>query len=710
MRGILVSLAALTLAGLSLGQAPTAGPKIDTSRGDALRDAYFRKQVEVISGQQLAGVKSKEDWESRKPELRRQLLEMFGLWPLPARTDMKPTVTGTIDLDDVVVEKLHFQSMPGLYVTGNLYRPKKVTDKLPAVLYVCGHATSKAPDGSPTGSKVPYQRHPLWFARNGYVSLVIDTLQLGEIEGIHHGLYTYGMWWWQTLGYTPAGIETWNGMRALDYLASRPEVDGKRLGVTGRSGGGATSWWLAAVDERVQCAVPVAGLSDLKGHVVESQGARKTGAIEGHCDCMYFVNTYRWDFETLISLCAPRPVLLGNSDDDDIFPVAGYRRPAEKAKAIYALYGAGDKFQLMETKGKHVDTPELRRGAFEWFNRHLKKETKAIDDPDTKPIAPQELKVFDKIPADATNKIIHELFRRPARPELPEVPAVAKQWWPAQRELWLKELKEKCFRGWPGKPADLAVKPVEEIVADGVRLRAWDFTSEEEVPLRVWVMTAEKVTKPTLLVLDVLDEPAWEKWCAGLGPKFQKSLGALSEVPRDDKMFEQNRSVMEKFKWGFAAIAPRGIGPTRWNETGPGGKPTPHILRRFGLLGQTLDGQRVWDVRRAVAALGTVENLKGVDRWLQGKGPAAGIALYAGLFEPEVKRFDLWYPSPSHAEGPTFLNVRTILDMPQAVALAASRKVMLYVEKEADKTAWAWPAGLEERLEAKFLQLRVVGK
>lgn len=707
MRGILVTLGVAVLAGLALAQPPEK--KLDTSRGDALRDGYFRRQVEAIAGRQLVGVKSKDDWEARKPELRRQLLEMFGLWPLPPRTDLQATVTGSLEHEDVVVEKLHFQSMPGLYVTANLYRPKKVEGKLPAVLYVCGHG-NRVVDGVSYGSKVPYQRHPLWFARNGYVALVVDTLQLGEIEGIHHGLYRHGMWWWQTLGYTPAGIETWNGMRALDYLQSRPEVDGKRLGVTGRSGGGATSWWLAAADERVAAAVPVAGLADLHGHVVEGQGSRKTGAIEGHCDCMYFSNTYRWDFDTLIALCAPRPVLLGNSDDDDIFPVAGYRRPAARAKAVYDLYGAGDRLQLLETKGKHVDTPELRQGAFAWMNRWLKNETKPIDDPDLPPLTPQQLKVYDRPPDDATNKIVHELFRRPARAELPTLPAVVKEWWPGQRDRWLAALREKSFRGWPEKVPDLNVKPAEEIVADGVRLRAWDFTSEDGVELRVWLATAETVAKPSLLVLAVADEPAWERWCAGLGPTFQKSLQALSEVPRDDAMFDQNRRAMRTQGWAFGLIAPRGVGPTRWDDLGRDGKPTPHVARRFWLLGQTLDGQRVWDVRRAIAALGTIDGLKDVPRWLQGKRTAAGVALYAALFEPAVARLDLWDLPTTHADGPTFLNVRTILDVPQAVAMAAPRPVNLYVEKDADRAAWEWPSRLAERLGTKFLTVRTVGK
>ena len=98
------------------------------------------------------------------------------------------------------------------------------------------------------------------------------------------------------------------------------------------------------------------------------------------------------------------------------------------------------------------------------------------------------------------------------------------------------------------------------------------------------------------------------------------------------------------------------------------------------LIGQTLDGQRTWDVRRGLAVLRTVGDLKGAPLWLQGKGDMAGLVLYAGLFEPDVARFDLWSPPASHRQGPTFLNVRRVLDMPQAVALAFPRSVRLYVK------------------------------
>jgi hypothetical protein len=683
-----------------------ADPKPDTRRGDQMLDKYFRSQVKQIAGACLADIKTKEDWEKKRPELRRQFLDMMGLWPLPARTALKPVVTGKLDGDDFTVEKLHFQSLPGLYVTGNLYVPKKAKLPAPAILYVCGHSKVADKDVS-YGNKVHYQHHGVWFAQHGYVCLIVDTLQLGELPGIHHGTYRRNMWWWQTLSYTPAGIECWNGMRALDYLESRKEVDAKGIGVTGRSGGGATSWWVAAADDRVKCIIPVAGIADLYSHVVEGVAPQyRKGVINGHCDCMYFVNTYRWDFAMVAALCAPRPLMLGNSDADAIFPEPGVRRLAAKVKRIYELYGAGDKFTVLITSGPHKDTPELRRGAFGWMNRWLKDDKSDVIDSDRKPFTREQLKVLAKQPADAIDATVHETFIKPARPVLPGSPEAIQKWWPGKSREWLAALKAKAFHGWPEKAPALNVRPVEEVKHQGVRLRAFDFTSEEGVDLRVWLLTAEKVDKPTLVVLTAVDEHGWREWVKELGPAFQKSL-QLDQPPQfDEAKFAQNRKALESHKWAFAAVAPRGIGPTRWAEAGTSAD--NHIRRRFALLGQTLDGQRVWDVRRALAVLRGLADLKETPPWLQGKGDMAGVVLYAGLFEPSVARLDLWHPPASHRQGPTFLNVRRILDTPQALALAFPKSIRLYVKDDAEAKAWEWPLALQKALGKEFLKIRRV--
>jgi hypothetical protein len=683
-----------------------ADPPPDTSRGDRMLDAYFRHQTQRIADACLADIKTKADWERKRPELRRQFLDMVGLWPLPPRTELKPVVTGKIEAEAFTIEKLHFQSSPGLYITANLYVPKQAKFPAPAVLYVCGHGNTVV-DQVSYGSKVNYQHHPAWFAEHGYVCMILDTLELGEIRGEHHGTSRAGMWWWQTLGYTPAGIECWNGMRALDYLESRREVDPKRLGVTGRSGGGATSWWIAAADDRPQCIIPVAGIADLQAHVVEGIAPRfRKGVISGHCDCMYFVNTYRWDFAQVVALCAPRPLMLGNSDADDIFPVPGYRRLAEKVRRIYDLYGAGDKFVLLETTGPHKDTPELREGAFRWMNRWLKNDTGPVTDPDRPRFTPQQLKVFDRLPPDAVNTTIHETFVKPAQTPLPP-PGQAGDWWKTRSREWLQALRDQVFQGWPEKPPPLHLRSAADIKHQGLRLRAFDFTSEEAVELRLWLLTAEKVEKPSLVVLTAVDEPGWQEWIQDLGPAFKEALQLQNDPKLDEAKFAQNRKALEFHKWAFATIAPRGIGPTRWAEAN-----TPadvHIRRRFALLGQTLDGQRVWDVRRGLAVLREQSDLKGVPLWLQGKGEMAGIVLYAALFEPDVARLDLWHPPGSHRQGPILLNVRRILDLPQALALAFPRPIRLYVKDEAEAKKWDWPLQLQQRLGGEYLKIRQVG-
>ena len=670
-------------------------------------EEYFRLHARQIADNCLKEYRTKEEWEKARPELRRQFLEMLGLWPLPPRTDVKPVITGKVEMPKYTIEKLQFQSWQGLYVTANLYVPKPAPRKGPAVLYVCGHG-NVVQSGVSYGSKVFYQHHPAWLAEHGYVALILDTLELSEIPGEHHGTYRSGWWWWQALGYTPAGIECWNGMRAIDYLETRPEVDAKRIGVTGRSGGGATSWWLGAADERPACIIPVAGIADLQAHLCEGYPGRLAdGVIAGHCDCMFMVNTYRWDFPMVAALCAPRPLLLGNSDADEIFPVPGYRRLADKVRRIYDLYGASRKFVLLETTGPHKDTPELRAGAFRWLNRWLKDDAHPVTEEEFKPLPPQELKVLAANPEDAINKRVQDLFVKPASLELPHAPGVAKEWWQGERAALQTALKAKVFRNWPAQPPELAVKPVADRTHEGLRLRAFDFTSESGIELRFWLLTAATVSRPSLVVLNALDETDWQEWCRDLGPEFTEALQLLTRPKGDAAKFEQNRRVLESQKWAFAAVCPRGIGPTRWAE--PGSRDDVQYRRRFALVGQTLDGQRVWDIRRALAALRTLTELQGVPLWLQGKRDMAGMALYAGLFEPDVARLDLWHLPASHHDGPIFLNVLRVLDSPQALALAFPKTIRLYVKDEAEASAWAWPLQLQNDLGHEYLKVRVVG-
>jgi dienelactone hydrolase len=325
---------------------------IGTSPADKTLAEYFRAETAKLSNLCLADVKTLDEWKTKREVYRKQLFEMLSLDPLPEKTALAPVITGKVEHEEFTVEKIHYQSKPGLYVTGNLYIPIGLDKPAPTILYVCGHAVG-IKNGIRYGNKAPYQHHCAWFARHGYVCFVIDTVHRGEIEGIHHGTYRYKMWWWNSRGYTSAGVEAWNCIRALDYLQTRKEVDKEHIGVTGRSGGGAYSWWLAALDDRIKVSVPVAGITDLQNHIVD-------GCVEGHCDCMYIVNTYRWDYALVAALVAPRPLLISNSDKDSIFPLDGVVRLHEKVRHIYKLYNVEKNLGLHITEGPHKDTQEMR--------------------------------------------------------------------------------------------------------------------------------------------------------------------------------------------------------------------------------------------------------------------------------------------------------------------------------------------------------------
>jgi len=631
--------------------APAAAP----SPADVALADYFRVETDRIAADCLKDLYTPQDWESRRPELRKQLLKMLGLDPLPEKTDLKATVTGTVDGPAFTVENLHFQSRPGLYVTANLYVPRHLDKPAPAVLYVCGHSPVKKGNVS-YGNKTFYQHHAAWFASNGYVCLVLDTLQLGEIEGIHHGTYKENMWWWLSRGYTPAGVEAWNCVRALDYLQTRKEVDAARIGVTGRSGGGAYSWWITAIDDRIKVAVPVAGITDLHNHVVD-------GCVEGHCDCMFFVNTYRWDYPAVAALAFPRPLLIANCDKDSIFPLDGVSRLYWKVRGVYGLGKQDDPYHplkadvgLQVSEGGHVDSPELQVAAFRWFNRHLKGSDDPIDlSAAKKNFDPDQLRVFkDGLPADAINAHIHDTFVPMAPPA--KVPESAESW-AKQRDAWMAGLKDKCFRGWPedgGGPLR-----VRQLASS----REYEFTSQPEVRLRLSFSAPPEAGQPRRLVLHV-GEPDGET--------------APSELT--------------------AWVAPRGTGSAAWSGDE---KKQTQIRRRFMLLGQTLEGMQAWDVRRAIQAVRSMPATKDLPITLEASGATAGVALYASLFEPPVAALDLRDLPASHMQGPHFLNVLRVLDVPQALTMAAERQPVRLVTSEPARWTFAietakalgWPSG-----------------
>ncbi|HZN32251.1 MAG TPA: prolyl oligopeptidase family serine peptidase [Pirellulaceae bacterium] len=609
--------------------------------GDEMIQGYLARETAKLAAAYADDVKSLAAWEASRPEYLEQYYYMLGLSPRPERTPLEPKVTGTLKGDGYEVDLMHYQSRPGLYVTGNLYRPAEVKpgERLPAVFYVCGHS-QRGRDGN----KVAYQSHGLWFARHGYICLVVDSLQLGEIAAIHHGTYHLNRWWWHSRGYTPAGVEAWNGVRGIDYLCSRPDVDPQRIAVTGISGGGAATFWVAAADERVKVAVPVSGMADLESYVPNR-------VINGHCDCMFLYNTFQWPWTRIANLVAPRPMLFVNSDKDAIFPMDANERISPRLERLYSLYGAGGDVDAVVSVGGHAYRQDIRQAVYQFINAHLKGDARPITDseidivsegrdPGPYPIAPERLRVFPTdadLPRDEVNTKIDQQFVPIAKNAAPKA---------GEFEAWKAtlraELRRVSFRYFPETIP--AAKKISDADALTERLE-----SEEGVGFHLRFI-GEKLPGPKNgMLLVVLGEEE-----AGTTPDWIKN------VPSD------GRAVV--------LCEPRGIGATKWTrKNGPN-----YVERSHALLGRTVDTGRVWDVIAAAKFL-NVHYQSRPKIFVAGREGAGLIAAYAAALDDSIAGVTLIQPPATHMDSaaPQFLSVLRICDVPAALGLIAPRPLVV---------------------------------
>ncbi|WP_020469077.1 alpha/beta hydrolase family protein [Zavarzinella formosa] len=632
-------------------------PAAEATKADEAIHQYLSAEAKRLSAHFMDDAKTAAEWEAKRPKLREQFLEMLGLSPLPEKTPLKATITGTLERSGVIVENIHFQSKPGLYVTGNLYRPKNTPadKKRPAILYVCGHS-NRGRDGN----KTAFQDHGMWFGTNGYVCLVVDTLQLGEVAGKHHGTYNLNRFWWQNRGYTPAGVECWNGIRAIDYLCSRPEVDVNRIGVTGISGGGATTVWVAAADERVKVAVPVSGMSDLESYVSNK-------VINGHCDCMFYINTFQWEWTTALALHAPKPLLFANSDTDPIFPMDGNRRIIARMRTCYEMLGKKDIVEEHVSKGGHDYRPDLRLAIFGFLNKHLKNDTTPIKDADFPKIEGKDLRVFpeDKdLPKDQINDRADELFVPAADVKRPTKIEDFATW----KAGLVKQLREKSFRALPEKAPEVRVM---RSMSGAFDLFATDGDIEFQGKLLQASSAGDR--SRTIVVLNPNDDVA----------KTAKYW--LHE-------YEKNAFVF--------AICPRGGLDRAWTRKNP-----PNTVERsLALLGSTADTGRVQDIRGFLNGLPK----KRPDEKIRifASGQAGILATCACLLSPGlVDEITILDPPASHRDGPYFLNVDRVIDLPTALGLLAPNVKLTLVnakDKAFDKTATIYKlAAVEGKFERK---------
>ena len=383
LRLILLAAVALSLNSHAVAAGPRALPA--GQRPDDLRlqapkdlDGYFPFQPP----------ESKEAWDRRASQVRQRILVSQGLWPMPTKTDLKAQIYGRIDRGDYTVEKVHFESAPGFFVTGNLYRPKKAAGgKAPGVLFAHGHwadaRLSQATDSELRNEIATGQERFLEGGKSRFQSMCVQLARMGCV-----------VWQWDMLGdsdsqqlsrqlvhsfakqrpemnttenwglFSPQaethlqsimGLQTWNAVRSLDFLLELPEVDPQRVAITGASGGGTQTMLLAAIDPRISLSFSAVMVST---------------AMQGGCTCenasLLRVGTGNVEFAGLF---APKPQGMTTADDwTKEMSTKGF----PELKRLYGLLGAPN--QVMLQRGEHFphNYNAVSRAAFyNWINRHF---------------------------------------------------------------------------------------------------------------------------------------------------------------------------------------------------------------------------------------------------------------------------------------------------------------------------------------------------
>ncbi len=646
-------------------------PKQPTA-GDWMFANWVKSETELLSGKWSDFSKQLKDWDSQQEVYRQQLRDMLGLDPLPEKTDLKATVTNVLTHPEFTVENLHFQSRPGLYCTANVYVPKNINGRVPAVLYLCGHGAVKE-NGISYGNKTHYQHHGAWFARNGYVCMVLDSVQLGEIEGKHHGTHHLDMWWWNSRGFSAAGPEAWNCVRALDYLQSRADVDPDKLGVTGRSGGGAYSWWIAALDTRIKAACPVAGITDLQNHCVD-------GCVEGHCDCMYMVNSFRWDYSMVAALVAPRPLLICNTDKDSIFPLDGVVRLHGNVRRFYDHFGSPDKLGIAITEGGHVDTQELQMPVMRWFNKWLKNSNAPVNNFAEKYFTVKELKVLAAIPEDEITSRCYENFTTLATNDKPHSP-----------ESIVEELRSKTFGAWPWMPSEIEVpipRVLSEKVLGKVRLTVYKCASQADINLRLYVLQPDDNKPIKNVTFAIQDAAGFDEnlnfLCNGFDEILKDEAALLKNTQEKISNFEKGISELSDRNEAIVLCVPRGVGLT---ALGGDAKYQTQVRRRLMLLGSTMASGQVYDCIRALDLVRSLESFKSAKFKMVAEPEMTEVGCFAVLMGAKVDSLELKFAPRADQQAADFLNWSRIVTPEQLLKLVQEKAstVVLNVKQPSPK-------------------------
>lgn len=588
----------------SLASLPVCSAEFDVLPGDldgvapgCMMEAWLTDRIdEAFEAREarLAAIADNDEFIAYRDGMREFLFEQLG--GFPERTPLNPEIVERIDGDGYRIEKIIFESQPRHYVTALLFLPD-TEPPYPGVLVPCGHsANGKAYDG--------YQRACILLARHGMAALIYDPIDQGERYQILDSELKPRIG--GTAGHTMTGVGSillgrntvtyriWDGVRALDYLTSRPEIDTERIGCTGNSGGGTMTSFLMAVDERIKVAAPSCYLSTLQ--MVPPQDA------EQNVHAQFSVGMDHADF---IHMRAPWPTLICAATRD-FFPIEGTWKTFREAKRFYTRLGYPHRVEIAEANEEHGFTRPLRQAAVQWMKRWLVGVDQYIVEPeDLEPLSEEKAQCAPngQVMSMADARSVYDLNR--------------------ELEDTLADQRETLWENATPESARKSVREISKVREANAlprpRVEQIEFSETEGASLTKLIIRPEEgITLPAVLI----------------EPKGAEGAPVLYLHDQGNAMLAEDPGLRNRIT---LAVDLRGIGETRHDEDVRGdlkafGANWRNIFRAY-MLGKPYLAMRCEDI--LVSARWLAERA-GEPVELRAFGELGPPALHAAFLEPQL--------------------------------------------------------------------------
>ncbi|MGM0531017.1 MAG: alpha/beta hydrolase [Bacteroidota bacterium] len=564
-----------------------------TEPADTMMRIFLTRMVDkqfAVRDSLLSTLKTRQDWDIRKQVIRDSMISWTG--PFPERTPLNARITGRIEREDYILEKILFESRPNYLVSANLYLPKNFSGPLPAQLNLIGHAQMGKADER-------YQRMSIAQAKNGFIVLTIDQLGQGErgVLSVHRDVGVQSF----ISGTHVFNFMVWDAIRSIDYLVSRPEVDAGKICVTGSSGGGMMTTYLLPFDDRIAVAVPTCNPNTWNYRVHANLATDHEQVFFGAFESSIDPRGDPLFFQT------PKPMLLNTTTDDNLNPPRGVWDLNTWLYKLYSVYGEPEKLSTTMVKAGHAYNQEQREITYSWMRRWTGNETAGFWEEDVTLEKEEDLWAAEggSIFNIAGNRHTHELVLN---------------YLSEHKAKWREIEKEEDIISHKTEMTSL-IKDVLNSDLEHRNLK-YDFKKKRSVGdfiIRPFIIEPEPGIILPGFMLQAGNESTGEDVVLYLNENGKSNL--LEEMDIVKEILSQGKHI--------CAVDLRGIGET-----------SPDMSNKFWdfLAGKPIFGQRVADVLSLVKWLKESE-VKAQSIQLWGTGMCALYGAFAGVLSNDVSSF-----------------------------------------------------------------------